>query len=99
MPLLTELVSGEDGFCYKRGAPNGALPPGQQPIPPETAKNRNPQVLRYDFLTGLGWRGEGTKEPRLRLWSLIAAAPEHASQGAKRLKRTSQRYQVLELEE
>ena len=24
MPLLTELVSMEDGFCYKRGAPNGA---------------------------------------------------------------------------
>jgi hypothetical protein len=25
MPLLTELVSSEGGFCYRRGAPNGAL--------------------------------------------------------------------------
>jgi len=25
MPLLTELVFREDGFCYKHGAPNGAL--------------------------------------------------------------------------
>jgi hypothetical protein len=26
MPLLTELVSSEDGFCYRHGAPNGAVP-------------------------------------------------------------------------
>jgi hypothetical protein len=26
-PLLTELVSNEGGFCYKHGAPNGALSP------------------------------------------------------------------------
>ena len=25
MPLLTELVLREDGFCYKHGAPNGAI--------------------------------------------------------------------------
>jgi hypothetical protein len=27
MPLLTELDSSEDGFGYKHGAPNGAVPP------------------------------------------------------------------------
>ena len=26
MPLLTELVSIKDGFSYKHGAPNGAVP-------------------------------------------------------------------------
>jgi hypothetical protein len=26
MPFLTELVSNEDGFCYRHGAPNGAVP-------------------------------------------------------------------------
>jgi hypothetical protein len=26
MPLLTELVSSEDGFCYRHGAPDGAVP-------------------------------------------------------------------------
>ena len=26
MPLLTELISSEDGFCYRHGAPNGAVP-------------------------------------------------------------------------
>jgi hypothetical protein len=36
MPLLTELVSGENGFCYRHGAPNGALPPSPHPIPPGT---------------------------------------------------------------
>ena len=25
VPLLTELVSSEDGVCYKHGAPNGAV--------------------------------------------------------------------------
>jgi hypothetical protein len=25
MPLLTELVSMEDGFCYRHGAPNGVV--------------------------------------------------------------------------
>jgi hypothetical protein len=25
MPLLTELVSSEDGFCYRHGAPDGAV--------------------------------------------------------------------------
>jgi len=27
MPLLAELVSGREGFCYKHGAPSGALLP------------------------------------------------------------------------
>jgi len=26
MPLLTELVSSEGGFCYRHGAPDGAVP-------------------------------------------------------------------------
>ena len=26
MPLLTELVSSEYGFCYRHGAPDGAVP-------------------------------------------------------------------------
>jgi hypothetical protein len=38
MPLLTELVSSEDGFCYRHGAPNGALPPSQHRITLKTAK-------------------------------------------------------------
>ncbi len=42
MPLLTELGWSEDGLCYRRGATNGALPPGQQPIPPKIAKNPPP---------------------------------------------------------
>ena len=45
MPLLAELVSCGDGFCYTHGAPAGALPPRQQPNPPITAKNRI-QLLR-----------------------------------------------------
>jgi hypothetical protein len=40
MPLLTELVSSEDGFCYRHGAPHRALSPSQHCIPPKTAKNR-----------------------------------------------------------
>jgi hypothetical protein len=39
MPLLTELVSIEDGFCYKHGAPNGAVSTRQQCIPRNAAKN------------------------------------------------------------
>ena len=32
MPLLTELVSSEEGFCYRHGAPDGAVPgPGFGP--------------------------------------------------------------------
>jgi hypothetical protein len=38
MPLLTELVSSKDGFCYRHGAPNGAVFPSQRPIPLKTAK-------------------------------------------------------------
>ena len=34
MPLLTELVSGENGFCYRHGAPNRALSPSPHPTPP-----------------------------------------------------------------
>ena len=34
MPLLTELVSAEDGFCYRHAAPNGAVPASLHPIPP-----------------------------------------------------------------
>jgi hypothetical protein len=33
MPLLTELVSSEDGFCYRHGAPNGAVRKPAPPIP------------------------------------------------------------------
>jgi hypothetical protein len=40
MPLLTELASSNHGFCYIHGAPDGAVTPGQHPIPLETAKNR-----------------------------------------------------------
>ena len=47
MPLLTELVSSEDGFCYRHGAPNGAVPPISHSIRPKTARNR---------LSGLGRR-------------------------------------------
>jgi hypothetical protein len=39
MPLLAELDSSEVGFCYRHGAPSGALFPSQYPIPPQTAKN------------------------------------------------------------
>lgn len=48
MPLLTELVSGEDGFCYIHGAPNGAVPPQQLSIPPQTAKNHRLQVKCFN---------------------------------------------------
>jgi hypothetical protein len=41
MPLLTELGWNEDGLNYKHGAPNGALRPGQNPVPLKTAKNLN----------------------------------------------------------
>ena len=34
MPLLTELLSAEDGFCYRHAAPNGAVPASLHPIPP-----------------------------------------------------------------
>jgi hypothetical protein len=40
MPLLTELVLSEDGFGYRHGAPNGAVPRSQRPFPPKTAKER-----------------------------------------------------------
>ena len=33
MPLLTELVSSEDGFCYRHAAPNGAVHQSQHSIP------------------------------------------------------------------
>jgi hypothetical protein len=39
MPLLTELVSTEDGFCYKHGAPKGAVSTRQQCIARKAAKN------------------------------------------------------------
>ena len=39
MPLPTELVSIEDGFCYKHGAPKGAVSTRQQCIPRKAAKN------------------------------------------------------------
>ena len=40
MPLLTELVSSEEGSCYRHGAPNGAVPQSQHSIPRKTAKRR-----------------------------------------------------------
>ena len=42
MPLLTELVSMENGVCYKHGAPNGAVRTGQRPIKTKTAKSLQP---------------------------------------------------------
>ena len=36
MPLLTELGSNEDGFHYRPGAPNGAVP---KPGPPPSTEN------------------------------------------------------------
>jgi hypothetical protein len=39
MPLLTELGSRKDGFCYKHGAPSGAVPAGSGSIPLKTRKN------------------------------------------------------------
>lgn len=38
MPLLTELVSSKDGFCYRHGAPNGAVAPSLHSAPPKTVK-------------------------------------------------------------
>ena len=51
MPFLTELVSSEDGFCYRHGAPNGAVPPSQHSIRPKTAKNPLSGLRRrfFDF--------------------------------------------------
>jgi hypothetical protein len=39
MPLLTELVSIKDGFGYKHGAPDGAVPTRQHGNPTRTPKN------------------------------------------------------------
>jgi hypothetical protein len=39
MPLLTELGSRKDGFCYKHGAPSGAVRAGSGSIPLKTRKN------------------------------------------------------------
>ncbi len=39
MPLLTELVSSEGGFCYRHGAPNGAFFSSAPSIPPKAANN------------------------------------------------------------
>jgi hypothetical protein len=39
MPLLPELGWRQGGLCYRHGAPNGAVPPGQHAIPPETARD------------------------------------------------------------
>ena len=49
MPLLTELVSSEEGFCYRHGAPNGAVPPSQPSIRPKTAKKRLSGLGRWLF--------------------------------------------------
>ena len=38
MPLLTELISSEDGSYYRHGAPNGAVFPSQHPTPPKAAE-------------------------------------------------------------
>ena len=39
MPLLIELVSAEDSFCYRHGAPSGAVPALLHLITAKTAKN------------------------------------------------------------
>jgi hypothetical protein len=49
VPLLTELVSSEDGFCYRHGAPNGAVHPSQHSMPTKTAKNRISSFGRWLF--------------------------------------------------
>ena len=38
MPLLTELISSEDGSYYRHGAPNGAVFPSQRPTQPKAAE-------------------------------------------------------------
>jgi len=38
MPLLTELDSAVDGFCYRHGAPNGAVP---KPAPPSAENSED----------------------------------------------------------
>jgi hypothetical protein len=49
MPLLTELLSSEDGSYYSHGAPNGAVFPSQHLIPPKTAAS-----ARRGFFAVLG---------------------------------------------
>jgi hypothetical protein len=46
MPLLPELVSSEVGFCYRHGAPNGAVALSQHSIPPKTARYRHIRLGR-----------------------------------------------------
>ena len=41
MPLLPELGWGKDGLCYRHGAPNGDVPPGQHPITQKTPKKQS----------------------------------------------------------
>jgi hypothetical protein len=49
VPLLTELVSSEDGFCCRHGAPDGAVPPSQHSIRPKTAEKRLSGFGRWLF--------------------------------------------------
>jgi hypothetical protein len=50
MPLLRELVSSEDGFCYRHGAPNGAVPPSQPSVSSE-----NSEEASFWFGATLSW--------------------------------------------
>jgi hypothetical protein len=54
MPLLTELVSGKDGLCYKHGAPNGAVHPRPTPHSTENSEEaRKGSLKRTDHFPDL----------------------------------------------
>ena len=44
----------EDGFCYRHGAPNGALPPSRHCIPPKTAKKPEARLCSIDTTCASG---------------------------------------------
>ena len=49
VPHLMELVSSEDGFCYRHGVPSGVVPPSQHSIRPKVAKKRLSGLGRWFF--------------------------------------------------
>ena len=65
MPLLTELVSSEDGFCYRHGAPNGAVPQSQHSIPIESSEEAMQCASRSATQKILG-----PKRPETSHWSV-----------------------------
>jgi hypothetical protein len=52
MPLLTELISREDGSYYRHDAPNGAVFPSQHPIALKATESLNGLLLVYAGRTG-----------------------------------------------